>query len=85
MVFSGLDVGVYSQDGNRDRRLTITGSSGDTETRVQAASEWEGGPDNQRERDPGGIVTSPLVRGSADSSPCAYVAGDVGRDVEEYQ
>ena len=83
MVSSGLDVRVNSQDEDQNRGLTITDPSGDTESRVQAASEREGGPDNHRERDPGGIVASPLVWGS-DSSPCASVIGGTGREVEEY-
>ena len=84
MVSPGSDVGVNSQDEDRNRGLSITGSSGDTENRVQAASEWEDGQDDHRDRDPGGIVASPLARGPSDSSPCAHIAGDAGREVEEY-
>ena len=84
MVSPGSDVGVNSQDEDRNRGLSITGSSGDTENRVQAASEWEDGQDDHRDRDPGGIVASPLVRGPSDSSPCARIAGDAGREAEEY-
>ena len=84
MVSPGLDVGVHSQGEDRDRGLTISDPSGNTESRVQAASEREGGPDDHRERDPGGIVASPLARGP-DSLPCASVTGDAGRGVEEFQ
>ena len=84
MVSPGLDVGVHSQGEDRDRGLTISDPSGNTESRVQAASERKGGPDDHRERDPGGIVASPLARGP-DSLPCASVTGDAGRGVEEFQ
>ena len=62
--------------------MLFLGHLGAPKGRDQATPKWEGGRDNHRKRDSGGVGDSPVHRDSADSSPCAYLAGEVGRDAE---